>query len=128
MSVHAHNEWADSMSDWACAHAEELKQHQVHRALPLPPERQWVAPQGRIEQGWPARRCSPEMARELVQAQFHNDDCGFPFGIDRLPEAYDPEDQSDSADADVVLWLLKGLVVVLGVLFCAWVIAGGPNV
>jgi hypothetical protein len=78
---------------------------------------------------WPTRRVSPGMARDLREAQFHNDDCGFPFGIDRLPEAHDPaeEDQTDSADADVVLWLLKGLAVVCAVLFCAWVIAGGPN-
>lgn len=39
--------------------------------------RPWIAPQGRP--AWIARRCSPEMARELVQAQFHSPDCGFPF-------------------------------------------------
>jgi len=35
-----------------------------HRAPILPDSGLWVSPQGRAEQGWPARRCSPEMARE----------------------------------------------------------------
>lgn len=38
--------------------------------------------------------------------------------IDRMPEDYDMEDQSVSADAEVAIWLLKGL----GVMFCVWVI------
>jgi len=102
MSVHAHNEWADSMSDWACAHAEELKQHQAHRALPMPPERQWVAPQGRP--AWPSRRCSSEPSVIV---------------IDRLPEAYDADDQSEGADG-VLLWFFGAIFLAL---LCAWCLA-----
>lgn len=57
-----------------------------------------VQMQGR--DAWPARRCSPEMA------------CWAPN-----------DDQSDSADMEVVTWLFKGFVVVLLALFCAWCIA-----
>ena len=54
----------------------------AHRApvltdTPVSDSRPWVAPPGRP--AWIARRCSPEMARELVLAQFHSPDCGFPF-------------------------------------------------
>ncbi|MGQ3051060.1 MAG: hypothetical protein ACT6S0_04685 [Roseateles sp.] len=40
----------------------------AHRALPLPPDRPWIAPQGRPEQGWPARRCSPEVQPAPAEA------------------------------------------------------------
>jgi hypothetical protein len=114
MSTHAHPDtpdgWADSVSDWAAENAAELRHFtgipQAHRALPLPAERQWVAPQGRPAQGWPARRCSPEMACwDSTQ-----------------------DDQTDSADGEVLTWLLKGAFVVGAALLCAWFIAGGLNV
>lgn len=80
-----------------------------HRSLPLsadwPTQRKWVAPQGRIEQGWPARRCSSEPETLIV---------------DRLPEDYD---QTDSADAEVAAWLLKAFVVLLLSCFSAWCVA-----
>lgn len=108
------HEGMDEMIDHLESHP-CIKRRGVHRAEPLsadwPTQRQWVAPQGRVEQGWPARRCSSEPST-LVP--------------DRMREEYDPEDQCESADRDVVLWLLKGLVVVLGAMFCAWVIAGWP--
>lgn len=78
-----------------------------HRAKPLPAESQWVAPQG--DPAWPRRRCSPEPETHIV---------------DRLPEDYD---QTESADGQVLFWLLKGLIVVSTVLLCVWVIAGGLN-
>ena len=90
MSVHAHHDLADSMMQYGRDHAEELKAH-----------RPMVTMQGRSEQGWTARRCSPEMA------------------------VYDPteDDQSNSADADVIAWLFKTFVIVLLALFSAWCIA-----
>ena len=72
----------------------------AHRALPLPAERAWVAPQGRIEQGWPARRCSSE-----------------PIVIDRLPEAYDADDQSESADG-VLLWFFIAVMLAIACGYC----------
>lgn len=54
----------------------------AHRApvltdTPVSESRPWVAPQGRP--AWTARRCSPELARDLREAKFHNADCGFHF-------------------------------------------------
>lgn len=96
-----HYEWTDSVADWAESHPITTR---AHRAIPLE-EPHYTAPQGRPEQGWPVRRCSPEMACwDATQ-----------------------DDQSESADGDVLLWLLKGACVVSFVLFCAWVIAGGLN-
>ena len=109
MSTHANTDtptdWADSMALWAEENAAELRHFTgtTHRAQPLPAERQWVAPQGRP--AWLARRCSPEP--EIMV-------------IDRLPEDFD---QSDSADAEVLVWLLKGLAVVLMAMLSAWCIA-----
>ena len=119
MSTHAHLDFPraepdhaamDDVGLWSESH--QPRPRMGHRAMPLssdwPTQRKWVAPQGRIEQGWPARRCSSEPETLIV---------------DRMPEDYD---QTDSADMDVVLWLLKGLVVVLGSCFAAWVVAGWP--
>jgi hypothetical protein len=107
------NHFADSMFGIEKTPAEadaEVARYTAHRALPLRADnydyaRAWVAPQGRIEQGWPARRCSPEP--EIMV-------------IDRLPEDYD---QTDSADGEVLAWLLKGLAVVMLACFSAWCIA-----
>ena len=60
----------------------------------------FYSPQGRDEQGWwaqPAEACTEIGA--------------------------DTDDQSESADAEVLLWLLKGLCVVLLAMFSAWCIA-----
>lgn len=91
-----HHEWTDSVADWAESHPITTR---AHRALPLE-EPHYTAPQGRPEQGWPVRRCSPEMA------------CWAP-----------DDDQSESADGDVLRWLLKGLAVVLLAMLSAWCIA-----
>ncbi len=53
----------------------------------------WVQMQGR--NAWPARRCSPELVHF----------------IDRMPEEYD--DQTESADREVMAWLGKGVLFVL---------------
>lgn len=95
-----HHEWTDSLADWAESNPVTRRVHHAHRALPLPAERQWVAPQGRIEQGWPARRCSSE-----------------PTVIDRLPEAYDNEDQSESADG-VLLWFFVAVMLAIACGYC----------
>lgn len=89
----------DETADWAENNPITTR---AHRALPLPPERQWVAPQGRIEQGWPACRYSSE-----------------PIVIDRLPEAYDKDDQSEGADG-VLLWFF---VAVMLAIFCGYCVA-----
>lgn len=68
-------------------------------------ERQYVEMQGRP--AWPARRCSPEVQPVPAEAATE-------IGA---------EDQSESADAEVMVWLLKGLCVVVTALLCAWVIA-----
>lgn len=115
MSAHAHLDLPraepdhpamDDMGAFAESHPITRR---AHRALPLasdwPTNRKWVAPQGRIEQGWPARRCSSEPETLIV---------------DRLPEDFD---QGDSADAEVVAWLLKAFGVVVLALFSAWCIA-----
>lgn len=69
-----------------------------------------TSPQGRPEQGWTIRRCSPE-------AQ--------PHVIDRVPEEFD--DQSESADGQVALYLVKFIGGICLALFCAWLISGGPG-
>lgn len=97
-----HAEWVDSMAAWAEENAAELRHFTgtAHRAQPLPTPH-YTAPQGRVEQGWPVRRSSPEMA------------------------CWDStkDDQTDSADAEVFAWLLKGLAVVLLAMLSAWCIA-----
>jgi len=97
------NHFADSMFGIEKTPADadaEVTRYTAHRALPLPKERQWVAPQGRP--AWPARRCSSE-----------------PIVIDRLPEAYDSDDQSESAD-HVLLWFFGAIFLAL---LCAWCLA-----
>lgn len=76
----------DETGEWAESHPITLR---AHRAQPLPTERQWVAPQGRP--AWPARRCSVE-----------------PTVIDRLPEEFDAEDQSEGADG--VFWFYMATI------------------
>jgi len=49
-----------------------------------------------------------------------------PYVADRLPEDYD-EDQSVSADWEVLQTLGKWLAWAFFACFCAWLIAGGPN-
>ena len=64
---------------------------------------------------WPTRRVSPDMARDLREAEFHNPDCGFAFGQDRLPEAHDPDEpepQTESADSEVA-WFIAKLVAAI---------------
>ena len=93
MSVHAHNDWADSMMEYGHANADELKAH-----------RPMVQMQGR--DAWPARRCSPEMQTVIV---------------DRLREDYDAEDQSKSADL-IGLKRIAVVVGVMAFCFvCYWV-------
>lgn len=66
MTAIQHNEWADSMADWAYANADSLKEHsaieadrreawQIEKASP-----DWIEMQGRP--AWPSLRNSPEMA------------------------------------------------------------------
>lgn len=107
MSVQAHHDWQDSVSDWAISHPVTRRAHHAHRA-PVLTDRPMVTMQGRASQGWPARRCTVEPIEHVC---------------DRTREEFDEDDQSISADADVALWLLKGLCVVLTACFCAWLIA-----
>lgn len=62
----AHHEWADSVADWAMQNRFDTERKSELEADCGPMERHegvlYTAPQGRVEQGWPARRCSPEMA------------------------------------------------------------------
>lgn len=98
-----HHEWTDSVADWAESHPITTR---AHRALPLPAERQWVAPQGRIEQGWPARRCSSE-----------------PTVIDQLPEDYDKPKPVVGKEA-VKFWAVASApaIALLGVVgYTIWV-------
>lgn len=90
----AHEGMGD-MGEWAESHPITRR---AHRAEPLP-EPHYTAPQGRPEQGWPVRRCTAEMA------------------------CWAPDDQSQSADAEVLARLLKGVAVVLLACLCAWAIA-----
>lgn len=117
------NHFADSMFGIEKTPADadaEVTRYTAHRALPLPaePMRKMVQLGGR--DAWPARRHSPEMAAEWEVLDARRSVP--PRFIDRLPEDYD-EDQSESADADVLLWLLKGLCIVLLAMFSAWCIA-----
>ena len=89
-------------ADYTPADRHEGTPYTAHRALPLP-ERHYTAPQGCPEQGWPVRRCSPEL-----------------HVIDRLPEEYDPDDQSESADGEFLRWLGRMAVYGGGVCFLAW--------
>ena len=89
-----HADWMDSLADWAAENAAELKHFN--------PPRQMVTMQGRPEQGWPARRCSPETAHF----------------IDRVREEYDADDQSQSADG--VLWVY---IATIGSVIAAAVLA-----
>lgn len=103
--IHAHtdapNEWADSMATWGAENAAELKHYdgRAHRALPLPADRMWTP-----------RRVSAEMAREQALAQFHNDDCGFPFeAASSCTEiGAEPEPQTESADG--VFWVYMATI------------------
>lgn len=88
------------------------KARQAHRALPLAadwPTRRAFIPQGCDQQG----RLTPTIKSAEP----------FPVVVDRAREDFDAEDQSESADSEVMSWLLKGLTVVLLACFCAWCIA-----
>lgn len=97
-----HGEWVDSVADWAAENAAELRHFNglacIDGAL-------HVTTQGRPEQGWPARRCSPEVQPHIV---------------DRLRESYDREDQSDSADG--VFWLYMAVIgaVIAAAIWAVW--------
>lgn len=99
------DDWADSMASWGAENAAELKHYdgRAHRALPLPADRMWSP-----------RRCSAEMAREQALAQFHNDDCGFPFeAASSCTEiGAEPEPQTESADSEVA-WFIAKLVAAI---------------
>ncbi len=63
--------------------------------------------QGRPEQAWTPRRCSPEMAAEIQKPA-----CGFEFGQDRLPEAHErEEDAPKPALSPAESWTLVGIYV-----------------
>lgn len=48
--------------------------------------------------------------------------------VDALPEPYSQgDDQSESADREVGGFIVKAVAVLVLVLFCAWVIAGGAD-
>ncbi len=72
-----HYEWTDSISDWAEHHALETERRAILTADVSKADKHegvlYTAPQGRVDQGWPVRRCSPEMATF----------------VDALPEPYD---------------------------------------
>lgn len=89
----------DDMGEWAESHPITQR---AHRALPLP-EAHYTAPQGRPEQGWPVRRCSPEVQ---------------PHVMDRMRESFDREDQSDGADG--VFWIY---IATIGSVIAAAVLA-----
>ena len=94
MSVQAH-EGMDDMSDFSCSY---LSRHVgVHRAQPLPadwPTRRAYIPQGCDQQG----RVEPTIKSAEP----------FPVAPDRLPEEFDAEDQSDSADC--VFWFYMAVI------------------
>ncbi len=99
----------DDMGEWAESHPMTQR---AHRALPLDPAwptRRAFIPQGCDQQG----RLTPTIKPAEP----------FPVVVDRVREEFDAEDQSDSADGEVMAWLLKGLAVVLLACFCAWCIA-----
>ena len=96
----------DDMGEWAESHPITQR---AHRALPLDPAwptRRAYIPQGCDQQGRLEPTIPPKPAEACTEVGF--------------------EDQSESADRDVVLWMLKGFAVVLASLFCAWVVAGWP--
>ena len=97
-----HAEWVDSVGAWAEENAAELRNYHGsgHRALPLPADRMWTP-----------RRVSPDMARDLREAEFHSPDCGFAFGQDRLPEAHDPDEpEPQTESADGVFWVYMATI------------------
>lgn len=104
------HEWADSMADWAEHQDFERDRLAFLSADYTKRERQYVEMQGRP--AWPARRCSPEVQPVPAEAATE-------IGA---------EDQSESADAEVMVWLLKGLCVVVAALLCVWLIAGAAHV
>lgn len=99
MSVHAHHEWQDSMVDWAMQNqldAERKAELTADWGLADRNEGVFYAPQGRVEQGWPARRAWPEMAVYV-------------------PDDDAPRESMSGAEA----WLLL-LAYVASVLFTVW--------
>ncbi len=61
-----HYEWTDSIGDWA-EHARLTAEEKASLQFDVTPADRYegvlyTEPQGRREQGWPQRRCSPEMA------------------------------------------------------------------
>jgi hypothetical protein len=92
----------DETGDWAESHPITRR---AHRALPLPADKQWTPRRVFVPQG------ADQQGRQVPT---------IPVVIDRLPEDYD---QTDSADGEVLAWLLKGLAVVMLACFSAWCIA-----
>lgn len=84
----------DDCGEWAESHPMTQR---AHRA-PVLPERHYTAPQGRESQGWPVRRCSPEMA------------------------CWVPEDQTESADRDVAMFVLRLAAGICAAAFAAWLV------
>jgi len=84
---------------------EAAKKGKAHRAQPLSvvearERTPYTAPQGRPEQGWPIRRCSPEMA------------------------VYDPADDDAKREAmsPAEAWLLM-VIYLLSACFMAWLLS-----
>lgn len=110
---HAHADM-DDMGEWAESHPITRR---AHRALPLAanwPTRHECETYGECND-WPARRAampSPEP---------------FPVVVDRAREEFDADDQSESADMEVAVLLIKWLCILFAALLAAWVIAGMPK-
>lgn len=107
------HEGMDEMIDHLDANPHLMRRSSAHRALPL--ASYWPTRHERETYGecndWPARRVALKAADP------------FPVVVDRVREDFDADDQSESADSEVMAWLLKGLAVVLLACFCAWCIA-----
>lgn len=113
-----HNEWADSMADWA-EHQHFERERLAYLSRDYGPKDRAegavyavYAPQGRAEQGWRVRNSAEPM----------------PVVVDKLPEAFDQgersakrpaEDQSEGADG-VLLAFFFVIFVVIG---CGYYIA-----
>lgn len=104
------HEGTDDMINYAESHP-WIKRRQSHRALPLSedwPTRRAFIPQGCEQQGRYEATIQPQPAEACTEVG--------------------AEDQSVSADAEVAIWLLKGIGVVALALLSAWFIAGGGHV
>lgn len=100
----------DDMGEWAESHPITQR---AHRALPLDhawPTRRAYIPQGCDQQDRLEPTIKPAEPRLFAGV-----------GQDRMPEDFDEEDQTDSADRDVTLFVLKFITAIVSACFLAWV-------